>query len=303
MRLGVHLIWEGVLALCAVALAVAVVATGAGFSVVLAQAAPAGLIATGLALSLRTATPNLAVGPLAALTGAVAAYLGGGYGWPQPVALTIAILVALVLGIVLALFVAVVSVPAWAASIVTAVMCQGLLLGLTQEGPRTWTFPPSVPSYTWFALFAVVSVGGGLLWLVQPVRDTLSASRREGDQGRWAGLRPGIGALIGLTGSSLLAGLGGLAQLMRLQISVPTADWATTAAALAAVLLGGVSLYGRRGGIAGTLLGVLILAMAGTLLAYHAVPTWITLLVTGLAAALGLVVNRGVESLRPGDGP
>ncbi|MFI6598423.1 hypothetical protein ACIBHX_19365 [Nonomuraea sp. NPDC050536] len=303
MRLGVHLIWEGVLALAAVALAVTVVATGARFSTVFEQAAPAGLIATGLALSLRTATPNLAVGPIAALSGAVAAYLGGGYGWPQPVALTIAMLMVLVLGLILGVFVAVVSVPAWAASIVTAVMCQGLMLGLTQEGPRTWTFPPSVPSFAWFAVFAVVSVGGGLLWLVPPVRAALSASRRDGDQGRWAGLRPGVGALVGLTGSSLLAGLGGLAQLMRLQISVPTADWATTAAALAAVLLGGVSLYGRLGGIAGTLLGVLILAMAGTLLAYRGVPGWITLLVTGLAAALGLVVTRGVESLRPGDGP
>ena len=299
MRLGVHLIWEGVLALAAVALAVLVLSTGRAqlFGAVIGEAGPLGLVASGLALSLRTGTPNLAVAPIAAITSGVAAYLGGGYGWPPAVAITVALLLALVLGLILGVFVAAVSVPAWAASIVAAVICEALIFGLSWSVPRTWSADPALPPAAWFVIFAVVSVGGGVLWLIPKVRDTLSLSR-DGDPARWDGLKAGLGALVGLTGASFLAGLGGIAQLMRLHVTVPSADWSTTGLALAAVLLGGVSLYGRRAGIAGTLLGVLIISMGRTLMTYHGIAAWLILLATGLLAALGLIVTRALESFR-----
>ena len=61
------------------------------------------------------------------------------------------------------------------------------------------------------------------------------------------GLPAGLGAVVGLTGSSLLAGLGGVALTAYDGAANPTADGVgLTVTALAAVLIGGVSVFGRR---------------------------------------------------------
>jgi ribose/xylose/arabinose/galactoside ABC-type transport system permease subunit len=67
--------------------------------------------------------------------------------------------------------------------------------------------------------------------------------------------------------------------------------------ALAAVLLGGVSVFGRRGGVFGTLLGVTIVALIQTLISYNGGHLWMFTLVIGLAALLGIGANRALESV------
>jgi hypothetical protein len=94
-------------------------------------------------------------------------------------------------------------------------------------------------------------------WLVPGVRTTLSATRNAREPGRWAGLPAGLGALAGLTGSSLLAGAGGVSMAIYLGAGDPSSGGINlTLTSLAAVLVGGVSVFGRRAGVLGTVLGV-----------------------------------------------
>jgi len=157
---------------------------------------------------------------------------------------------------------------------------------------------PGRKGIAWLTVFAVVSIGGGVLWLVPGIRNTFSATRDAGEPGQWAGLRAGLGAVVGLTGSSLLAGAGGVAMATFMLAGDPESGGVNlTFIALAAVLFGGVSVFGRRAGVFGTVLGVVIVSTIFFLMNYHAVsPYWADVPSGGLAV-LGLAVSRAEESM------
>ncbi|NUP62507.1 MAG: hypothetical protein HOW71_10060 [Nonomuraea sp.] len=75
----------------------------------------------------------------------------------------------------------------------------------------------------------------------------------------------------------------------------------TTSGDLLAVLLGGTSPYGRHAGVAGTVLGVLILAAAQGRLAYHGAPVWVFMLVMGAVMMIGLGASKLIDALRSGE--
>jgi ribose/xylose/arabinose/galactoside ABC-type transport system permease subunit len=295
----VHLIWEAFLGLVAVVLVGVLLATepGRAMTNVLQQAGAIGLLAVGLSLSARTGTPNLAVGALAAFAGGLGAYLSFNSGWSVPVAMTAGVAAAAGIGVVLGVLIGVLSVPAWAATLGAAVILEAGLVGMTDGRPTFARITSEYPTGTWFGLFLVVSLGGGAVWLLPGLRRRLSATRRPGEPGRWGGLWPGLGALAGLTGSSFLAGLGGVAQVSIVRIADPQAGQFLLFLALAAVLLGGTSVFGRRAGVTGTASAVMIILIVRMLFLLHGAPSWVANLFVGLMILLGLGVSRGLESV------
>jgi ribose/xylose/arabinose/galactoside ABC-type transport system permease subunit len=297
-RLSVHLIWEGVLALITIALMIGtvVMTPHQNLTNALAQAGYLGLVAAGLAFSLRTGSPNLAIGSIVGLSSTLAAYLITEQQWGKPAAFLVAIILATLIGLVLGLIVAVLSVPAWAVTLGAVAVIQAIVFSFAENPIIPVRFGGGYPTAMWYAVFVVVSVGGGALWLVPGIRRPLSALRDPGDPARWTGPRIGLGAVAGLTGSSFLAGLAAVPLVMRLQAAETNGANLTTVA-FAAVLLGGVSVFGRRGGVFGTLLGVTIVAITQTLVSYNNGHLWVFNLVIGLAALLGIGANRALESV------
>jgi ribose/xylose/arabinose/galactoside ABC-type transport system permease subunit len=297
-RLSVNLIWEGLLAVITIALLIgtAAMTPHQNLTVALDQAGYIGLVAVGLAFSLRTGSPNLAVGSILSFSTMLAAYLITDHQWGKPAVFILVILLATLIGLLLGVLVAVLSVPAWAVTLGAVAVIQAIVLSFTNNPLIPVRFTGSYPTALWYGLFFVLSVGGGALWLLPGVRRTLSAGRHPGEPGRWTGPRAGLGAIAGLTGSSFLAGLASIPVLMRLQAADSSGTNLTTVA-FAAVLLGGVSIFGRRAGVFGTLLGVTIVAIAQTLVSYNNGPFWVSTLIVGLAALLGLGASRGIETV------
>lgn len=297
-RLSVHLIWEGVLAVITIALLIgtAAMTPHQNLTVALDQAGYIGLVAVGLAFSLRTGSPNLAIGSILSFSSVLAAYLITDHQWGKPAAFILAILLATLIGLLLGVLVAVLSVPAWAVTLGAVAVIQAVVLSFTSNPLIPVRFNGSYPTALWYGVFFVLSVGGGALWLLPGVRRALSAGRHPGEPGRWTGPRAGLGAIAGLTGSSFLAGLASIPVLMRLQAADSSGTNLTTVT-FAAVLLGGVSIFGRRAGVFGTLLGVTIVAITQTLVSYNDGPFWVSTLIVGLAALLGLGASRGIETV------
>ncbi|MFB9839575.1 ABC transporter permease subunit, partial [Actinoallomurus acaciae] len=297
-RLLPHLIWEGVLAVIAVILMIGMAAGISGhiLGTALGQAGCYGLLAVGLAFSLRTGSPNLAVGAVLGFTSTLSAYLATAHGWGSFPALLVAILLATLIGLVLGVLVAVLSVPAWALTLGAAAALQAITLKISHGTIIPMPFHAMYSNAMWFGIFLVVSVAGGAVWLIPDVRTALGTARRTGDQARWIDPRGGLGVIAGLTGSSLLAALSAIPVLLRLRMADPNGT-ALITMVLGGVLLGGVSVFGRRGGVFGTLLGVTIVALIQTLVVDKGLSAWFSTLVVGLAVMVGLGVSRALESL------
>lgn len=188
-----HLVWEIVLLVLVIALAVIVFATtgsapGLGFWF---QLATLGLLATAFALSLRTATPNLAVTAIAMLAGVVLAKLLSA-DWPVVPAALLVVAGALVFGLFLGVVTGLTSAPAWAVTLGGLAAVHAVALAVanargvaisSEHRMGTWG------AVLWVAAFVLASLAGGALFTVPAVRKVLSTNRTDGDPARFRASR------------------------------------------------------------------------------------------------------------------
>jgi ribose/xylose/arabinose/galactoside ABC-type transport system permease subunit len=305
-----NLVWEGILLL--VLLLVIVLARGAqprlfDTSVVWFQWAFIGLLGSAAALSLRMATPNLAVSAFAA-AGSAWFVDRVNDGSSVAVAGIVTVLLCLVLGLLLGAFVGLTGAPAWAASLAAFGLLQALLLSAAGNGTpdplRGAAALTSGDATAWFLLFVIVSVGGAIVLAVLPGGRLTAGSAPlrplaavPGVGGRFA--LPGAGftssrlvsALVGLGGSSALAGLAGVLWARRLtagQVVVPV-DLLLLAFGVA--LLGGVGVYGLHGGILGVVLASGIVAVIVVWNGLAGRPGWYQWVLGAVTILVGLLVG------------
>ena len=92
-----------------------------------------------------------------------------------------------------------------------------------------------------------------------------------------------------------MAALTGLLYLSRMGVGDPVVGDGLELQSVTAVILGGTSLFGGRGGLVGTLGGVLLLALMGNLLVILNVNQWYQQLIQGLIiiGAVALYKQKG----------
>lgn len=137
------------------------------------------------------------------------------------------------------------------------------------------TFPVGVwlQSYTYFGR-DVYAVGGS------PVAAELSGIRTERT----------LSAVYALTAGC--AALGGVIAVGRIGVAVPNVDGNLPLQSIAAVLLGGTSLAGGVGGLAGTALGVLFIGALQNGLSLAGLPSFWQQVVTGVILVLAVLGDR-----------
>jgi ribose/xylose/arabinose/galactoside ABC-type transport system permease subunit len=298
-----HLIWEAALLLLTVGTAVVLYAQNGLHVLPLSYSiASTGLLATAFALSLRTATPNLAivgVGSLAGLSYGEAL----GAGAPLLAAAVIALGVAVLIGLGMGLVTGLLQVPAWAVSLGGLALAQGLTSAIANGGPQRLPREGLIRSggavTGWLVLFLLMSIGGALLWSVPAVRTAFGANRvGAGEPASSFGARL-LGAIVGLGGSSLIAGAAGILLAGRLGGATGAVDLGQLALVVGAVLLGGVRVLGGRGGFAGTVLGVVLLCLVQLNIVIAGGPRWLPMIIFAMAILAGTCVSRAMEVLRP----
>lgn len=300
-RLAVHFGWELLLVLAFGAVAFLLrradsgALSGSRLDAIYLYAAILGFVAVGTALSLRAAVPNLAMGPLAY---AAALFFADNSDRGLLPTAGVTALLAIAVGVAIAVLVTAFHVPAWAASMAAGF---GLIVWIEQHHETAkmvdGAYQPSEHPLVWFVAFAVISVSAGITGLIPKVRRTVGQYRPVTDPAlRGGGAGAGVAALA-LIGSSLLAALSGvLIALNNREVSPAENGVALTGLALGAALLGGTSVFGRRGGLFGT-----VLAVVGITLVFHYADAegWILndLGVAAGAIAVGLAASRLIELL------
>jgi ribose/xylose/arabinose/galactoside ABC-type transport system permease subunit len=304
-RIWVHLLWEVLLAVGVVGVfLLARREHGAGFEgdglrELALQAAVLGFLATGLAFSLRAAVPNLAVVAIAQAAAVGMARLVNESDWGYPAAISVVVAGAMAAGFALWIVVGGFHVPAWAASLGASVLITGLLFDSFDE---PWTNlennpDPANATLLWAGLFAGVSVVGGLVWLLPGVRRGFSGVRHEGDPARRPPPGGFFGSLFALVASSGLAAVAGVLGALRTGGAAPAGLEASTVfVVLAAVLIGGVSAFGRRGGVFGTVLGVALLSILQRWQVLSEASAGTFMVLVGGVILAGLMVTRLMEA-------
>jgi hypothetical protein len=302
-RLGVHFAWEGMLLLGVIVLGYLLYAnhrdtvTGSGLKGLLVFMTGLGLMALAASTSLRAGAPNLAIGSVAVAASLYYAQQSS-HGLLQTA--TPPLLWALGVGAGIAALVVGFHVPGWAGSL-AATLAVIAWIQMKFPGPVQvhGGFDPLPKAYYLIGAFALVSLVGGLLGSIKSIRRGVGRFRPVSDPAlRRGGLAATVTSLA-LVGSTVLAAIAGIVLAAAAGAAgdqvIPSTGLEWTALAMGAALVGGVSAFGRRGGVFGT---VLASALVALLITYAEKANWrisIWLLAAG-AVGTGLVVTRLVET-------
>jgi simple sugar transport system permease protein len=266
---------------------------------ILRQSAPLMIVAVAMTFVITTAGIDLSVGSVLALVNALAAIsLQAGLAWPLVVVLMLGVGIAI--GLFQGFFIAYEGIPAFIVTLAGLSAIRGTALLLTKgysipidpQSPfnaigRGWVFGLPMP-----AIIAVVVLAAGFLVFnettfgryVTGVGANAEAVRRAGVDTRRVTL-----AVYALSG--LAAAIAGLVIAARLGSGSSNAGGGFELEVIAAVVLGGTSLFGGRGTMLGTMLGALTVAVIGNgLILYHMSP-FITPIVEGFIILIAIWLN------------
>lgn len=269
-----------------------------------------GLLALALTAVILTGGIDLSVGSLLGLSAVLMGWAAREQGVPMALAALVALGAGLLGGGLNALLVARLGIPPLIVTLGTFSLFRGLAEGWT-GGIRNYTnfpdgflflgqgrLPGGVPAQLPFFVLAAV-----LFWLLlhrTGVGRGLRAIGFSPDGARHAGIPVARRLVLVYLASGLMAGLGAVIYAARLGQAKADAGTGYELYAITAVVLGGTSIFGGRGTVHGTLLGVAALAVLQNGLRLADLPAELAGILTGvlLVAAIGL--NRFVtERSRP----
>lgn len=267
---------------------------------VLDQTTVLGIMAVGMTTVILIGGIDLAVGSALALAMMVMGYVANVHGFPLGVGILAALGVAAASGAVSGLLITIFRVPAFIATLAMMSAARGLANMIT-DGQQIVGFP------SWFSLLAFTRLGGFLTvpvammivvfavgWLYLHYTTggrSLYAIGGNPEVARLAGINVKLYTLGVYVVSGLLAGLAGIVLAMRLDSVQPTAGVGYELDTIAAVVIGGTSLTGGKGGIFGTLVGVLIIGVLRNGLNLLGVSPFTQAVVIGVVIALAVAAE------------
>lgn len=266
-----------------------------------------GLLALALTPVILTGGIDLSVGSLLGLCAVVLGVTWREAGWPMPIAVAAAIVAGAAGGGLNALLVARLDIPPLIVTLGTYSLFRGLAEGVTGGVKNYSDFPQSflfvgqgrigvVPSQ----LLVLVAAGVGF-WLMihrMAAGRTLRAIGFSPDGARYAGVP--VGRRLGLVYvlSGLCAGIAAVLYVARLGQAKADAGTGFELMAITAVILGGTSIFGGRGSVGGTLLGLATLAVLQNGLRLADLPAELAGVVTAALLLAALGANRVLQGRR-----
>ncbi|KQU49331.1 ribonucleotide-diphosphate reductase subunit alpha [Rhodococcus sp. Leaf278] len=269
----------------------------------LQQSSLTGIVAIGMTLVILTAGIDLSVGSVAALAGMlVAIFIGMGIAWP--VALLLAVLAGAVSGGIVGSLSAYLMLPAFMVTLAALQSVRGLTYLTTNGTPTTSEIPMGLrflgagsvgPIPTVGIIFIVVAIVAGVVLNKTTYGEYIYAVGSNKDAARLSGLpvKKILVSVYVISGS--LAAFAGILLTARLTIGQPTANQGLELDAIAAVVLGGTSLFGGKGSIFGTFVAVLLLSVLRNLFNLMGLSSFFQMLVTGLILVAALILNHVLD--------
>ncbi|MEO7586936.1 MAG: ABC transporter permease [Arachnia sp.] len=263
------------------------------------------LMAMPMTLVMITGDIDLSVASVAGLSSAVMGVLFTG-GMPFGGVVLICLLVGLACGLFNGLFTAYVGLPALAVTIGTLALFRGLALVVIGDNAVS-NFPPAASAYATGSFGAtgiplvmlpvgLIIVAFAVVLHMTPFGRTLFAMGHSMEAARFVGVNTKRARLLTLMSSGLVSALAGVFWTLRYSSARSDSATGLELVVIAAVVLGGVSVFGGRGSIWGSVCGVLIIGVINYALRLNRIPEVVLVTITGLLLIISVVAPSVVAS-------
>jgi len=271
--------------------------------------AEVGLVALPMTFIIITAGIDLSVGSILGLTAIVLGVSWKNLGLPLEAAIIVALIAGTFAGFVNGWFITRVNVPPLIMTLASLALYRGLAEGISQarsvRGYPDWFFQLGqgevfgVPTQLWILALAII-IAWGLLAFTVFGRSLYAIGYNEVGA-RFSGIPVDRYKLLIYTGSGFMASLAGCIFVSR--VSTTRSDMGTGLEldVIAAVVLGGTSIFGGIGTIAGTVLGFIMIQLLKNGLSLTGVKGDATIVVIGLVLILSILLTNFIQSRRGGN--
>ena len=261
---------------------------------VIRQNAFPAIIAAGMTFVILTGGIDLSVGSVVALSGVLCADAIV-HGWSIPAAVLLGIATGLVVGLVNGLVITRIGVPPFIVTLATMLVVRGIAFKYTDA--RTIAGLPQAfaaisQSTIMAAAMAVVYAAAWVLLMRTPFGRHVYAIGGNRDAAWLAGVRVVRVLLATYVICGAGAGLAGVLVASRLSAGYPRAGELYELDAIAAVVVGGTSLYGGRGSIWGTIAGAFFIGILNNGLNLYNVSAYDQMIVKGAVFLLAASLDR-----------
>ena len=265
-----------------------------------------GLIAIPMTYIIITGGIDLSVGSILGLTAIVLGWTWQELGFPLPLAIVTGIASGTLAGFVNGLFIVRVGVPPLIMTLATLALYRGLAEGISEaksaRGYPEWFFQLGqgeflgIPTQLWLLIVAVI-VFGIVLARTRLGRALYSIGNNE-TAARFSGLTVNRYLLFIYSFSGFMSAVAGYIFVSR--VSTTRSDMGTGMEldVIAAVVLGGTSIFGGTGSIPGTIIGVVLIQLLKNGLALSGVTSDATIVVIGTVLILAILVNNFIQHRR-----
>jgi ribose transport system permease protein len=290
----VILVFGGVLAVLS-----PVFLTQANILNLLIQSTILGTISIGATFVIITAGIDLSVGSVLAVSSCIGLGLIVNNGAPVVLGVAVMLLIGIAFGLANGIFVTVFNIPAMIVTLATMGIGRGIVLIYTNGANIT----PVPQSFTYLSNAKLIGIpvilfivaGFAIVWGVvlsfSVFGRSIYATGGNELAARLAGIRTKTVITSAYVICGIMASLGGLLMTVRLQSAGPITGQGIEMNVIAAVVIGGTSLFGGRGNIVGTVMGVLIISLVSNAVNLLGVPPAWDQLVKGAVILIAALLD------------
>jgi rhamnose transport system permease protein len=265
--------------------------------------AEVGLIALAMTFVIVSAGIDLSVGSILGLVAILLGVFWQNVGLPLPLAMVLGVMVGGLAGLFNGIIITRFRVPPLIATLATLALYRGLAEGISQarsvRGYPEWFFVLGqgdvlgVPTQVW--VFLVCAVIAAIVLGMSTFGRATYAAGANAVAARFSGIPVDRTILLIYTVSGLISGLAAIIFVSR--VSTTRSDMGTGLEldVITAVVLGGTSIFGGRGTIIGTLLGLMLMQALKNGLALAGVKGDGTIMVIGLILIATIIISNLVR--------
>lgn len=273
---------------------------------VLRQMSGTGIMAIGMLFVILTRGIDLSVGSIAALGSVASALLIKDY--PLPVALAMVVAMGACCGAISGFLVAFLRLPAFVITLAMMTAARGFALILSNGQPvmpgtagaplsafgTSFTFGFPNPALLMFGLFALAF----LILNYSRFGRLVKAIGSNEEAVRLSGIHVPRYVMSVYVISGALAATAGILVTARSGVGSAQVGVGAELDVIAAVVIGGASLMGGRGGVINTFIGVMILGVIGNIMNLAGVPGYHQQVYLGVIIVVAVVIQHGTQLLR-----